>query len=99
MTTNNDDNFTAKLAGVMFIVPLSVWHAWVTQTIWGWFLVPVGLPSLTLLAAWGLRASVATLVIGAKYDDSRPFAYRQAVGFLVSVVFLGIAAAVHWGLS
>ncbi len=37
------------------IIPIALWEAYVVTILWAWFLVPMGLPELSLLAAWALK--------------------------------------------
>lgn len=39
----------------------TVWSLWVTVLLWGWFALPFGLPGISMLQAFGIRALITAL--------------------------------------
>lgn len=37
------------LGAALILIPISLYYAWVISILWGWFMVPVGLPALTTI--------------------------------------------------
>ena len=51
-----------KTKGCLVLLSLPLWlvaagftYAWATQTLWGWFAVPIGAHPVTMAQAYGLR--------------------------------------------
>lgn len=63
-------------AGVV-IVPLvlaatSIWRGFVLSILWGWFLVPLGMPPLTVAYAIGVSLIVGFLTVRHSKEDEQP---------------------------
>lgn len=76
-------SFTEKVGTYAIVVPLVAcviaWKTWVFTVLWGWFIVPFGLPPITL--GWGIGIG---LTFGAmrystpvKRDDDTGIALRN----------------------
>lgn len=39
---------------ILLGIPVSIYRAWVLMTLWGWFVVPLGAPSIGMAWAYGL---------------------------------------------
>lgn len=46
---------------IAMVVPISLYYAWATTHLWTWFMVPFGLPPLTILQAWGISLTLGTI--------------------------------------
>lgn len=71
------------------------WGGFVTATLWGWFMVPLGVKAITYWHAVGLSALVG-MFLGSrgieKRDDSDAFIF----GLVMSVVIPAIGLAFGW---
>jgi hypothetical protein len=54
---------------LLFAVPISLYYAWAASILWGWFLVPFGLPPLTILQIWGICLFLSMLRPRIKTDQ------------------------------
>lgn len=55
---------TSTFAGVIFvalIVLLTIEQGWAISTLWGWFLVPLGLPEIGIAMAIGVAATASAI--------------------------------------
>lgn len=69
-----NDGALAKIILLVLMVPITaLLNAWVLTLLWGWFLVPFGLPSIGVAHAYGLSVLVTFLNYNAKrsYLDSQ----------------------------
>lgn len=79
MTTDAERRAGCWLAilGILSVIPASVMRGWVLKIIWGWFLVPLGVPAVGIVQALGISALVGMLTHemagtqGHKYDDNK----------------------------
>ncbi len=80
------------LAGaVVLMIPLCIWSGFVLATMWGWFIVPFGMPPLAIAHAVGLTLLIAW-ARAPKMDRSKEveLPFRDiGVGFLASLFVLG----------
>ena len=84
----------AAFGTVILIIP---WTAWVAATLWGWFVVPLGLRSLHVFEAAGL--SLVTHIFCVPRDlakkDEEPHVVLGA-SLLYPAIMLGLGALFHW---
>lgn len=60
---NKDEASTGVLVfSLLALVPLVLLNCYVIATLWGWFLVPLGLPAVTMAHAFGIDALLSYLV-------------------------------------
>ena len=50
------------ISGVVLMVPLGAWNAFVTMKLWGWFIVPLGVEPIPFVLAWGIGLFVFHMV-------------------------------------
>lgn len=43
----------------VFIIPVALYFAWAASHLWIWFLVPLGLPPLSILQIWGIGLTIS----------------------------------------
>lgn len=75
MVDLKDEDVTKGLAGcaILLLLPLLIpYRAWAIMTLWTWFVVPLGVPELTLKLAAGISLLSANLTYQLQFDDSRP---------------------------
>lgn len=53
-----------------FFLLISLWHVWWLYPAWEWFLVPLGLPPITVWHFWGLWLVIRHK--GAQFETERP---------------------------
>lgn len=49
LTKNEDAAYT-----LLFFIPSALWTAWGIKTLWGWFMVPFGVPAISVAWSYGL---------------------------------------------
>ncbi len=78
-------------AVVAFVLPLAAWSAYVMSMLWGWFLVPLGVPAIGFVQAWGimLMISVTRGLRAAEPEDNKAL-QRLGAWLLGTVLALGI---------
>jgi len=100
---NNGWELIGKLAvGVFLGTParllLSLWRAFVLSILWGWFIVPIGIPALTTLQIWG-----ALIVYGAlrpsSIDTDSQRKEKDAVYQFVSYSMMIVGPLIDLGLG
>lgn len=78
MSKNETDETTAleSVGGCVVLLlatPFSmVWSGWVLSVLWGWFVVPLGLPPLALWAACGVRLVTGSLTHQIQHGKAPP---------------------------
>ena len=84
----------------------TILNGWALMTLWGWFLVPLGAPSLTLLGAIGVAIVVSFLVSHSSGETKKPDEELSTTMLKLAllVVFrpllsVGWAALVRWCAS
>ena len=61
---NDDaDPWFVAFVYLVFMAPAVMYGAWVTSVVWGWFLVPLGLPVVGLWHAAGLNMIIGWLTL------------------------------------
>lgn len=99
MTNSTNETTESKLVAVLaapwiilLMTPFGILRAWIIQTIYTWFLVPIGAPHLNLWRVYGL-----TLLIGllapppSKAPDGLSDALSSAVARVVAAfIVLGV---------
>ena len=81
-------------AGVVMLV-IGVLNAFVVSSLWGWFVVPLGMPSIGIAHAWGLGILVGMFQFPPqKLDDDEAW-WRPIVQAVTrSLVALGVGLVV-----
>lgn len=89
----NRDGCAATIASLLLIVPLGLLSGNVVSDGWRWFVVPLGLPEIGVLHAWGLTALVG--LMAKDLDGEASATFWGVVGRLAERAFLLLLA---WGL-
>lgn len=76
------------LLAIVMVVAISIYHAFVIQILWGWYVVPLGVPSISVAHAFGLSCLAGVFRRYSK--DGQADLYMTVVGPL----FLLAAGAV-----
>ena len=87
------------LLAVAAVVPFAVaLNGYVFASLWGWFLVPLGLPTMTWAHAAGIFCMI-TLVRPIK-PDAKEMKPASALGAAIGAPLLswGIGAVIHWAM-
>jgi tetrahydromethanopterin S-methyltransferase subunit C len=62
------------LTGLMFFflstIPLAIWRAYVIARLWSWYVVPLGVPAIGMVSAYGLGI-VAGILTGDIYRAAK----------------------------
>jgi predicted branched-subunit amino acid permease len=81
------------VAILLLVVPLSLYYAWASSILWGWFIVPLfGLPEVSVLQMWGVMLFLSLLKpnVPANKSDTEA-ALSNTLSFLCSpLLALGI---------
>lgn len=73
MRRRDDDTTPDAIFGLLslfLLVPLAAWEGWVLKTLWTWFVVPLGVPSLGLWHAVALAMMVSWLADSSAWHAS-----------------------------
>ena len=79
---------------VLVFVPVMLLRGYVLHAMWGWFVVPLGVPAVGIVHAIGIAGVAGALVPNHRGDDS-PSWRQLAVGMVNMLLTWGIAAIVH----
>lgn len=84
---------------VLLLVPALIYRAWVLTMLWGWFLVPLGLPPVTIPLAGGIIMLGMYLTWQAP-DDSKETTLKTlarmiARSIISPLFFLGMGFLAH----
>jgi hypothetical protein len=87
----------ALIIGVIALVALAViWRGFVLSVMWGWFLVPIGLPNIGLALAIGISATVAMMTHQATQSSEKSDGGKAvAMLFVAPLLMLGVGWVVH----
>ena len=77
---------TIGLLGLLYVAVLILVRAWCITKLWAWFVVPLGLPALGLLAAIGLTMTIS-VVMGLDRLEQKKTVIQCIVGHLACVGF------------
>ncbi len=80
------------IGGLASILILAILSAFTISTLWGWFIVPFGLPSIGIAHAYGvaLLAKLLTCDINTMRDKSEGIADSLIKGLVLNLVGLGL---------
>lgn len=89
--------FAAGVLAVPFLTALVFWQAYVAAILWGWFMVPFGLPPLSMAWAIGLSCLLTALkpnpyVPGRKSDGVK----ENVLGILRPIFNPAFSLLVGW---
>lgn len=90
--------------GLLFAICRSVLNAWLGQTLWAWFMVPLGLPPVSLAAFYGIDTFVTWITFNYADGDAMVKQWGEApdmskmfgVWAVVSIATLGMGALAHF---
>ena len=84
-----------ELLFLLLTLPIiMLWHGFVFQTLWGWFIVPTfGMAPLTAAAAIGVALVVRLLTISFKLDAKSPDVVKA---FFTGMFGYGIFLLIGW---
>lgn len=76
------------------VIPISFLRAFVLSVLWGWFVVPLGVPEIGIIGAWGLFVTVSLFNDwdNEDYDQEKAFKYigkmigRCAIALLIGYI-------------
>mgnify|MGYP000082481008 CR=1 FL=1 len=78
------------------LVPLGLLSAFVFATLWGWFLVPLGAPTIGVLHAYGIR-TLAFSVQHFPKSDGEGGGWDKAIEAVLRTLFIaGMTLASGW---
>lgn len=85
---------------LVIFVPLALWFAFAASILWGWFLVPLGLPPIGVWHMWGISLTLGVIrprPIFVRKDD-RPYNWEEIINaiILVPAITLGLGAAIKF---
>lgn len=106
MTDRNDNKALFAFLSILAVLPLAAWKGWVLVQLWTWFMVPLGVPGMTIWHAAGLATLVGWMTDSAAYyanahrddDKRRPvekFMFGLVVGVFVPLLSWGVGAVYH----
>lgn len=90
-----------RLAGCVYFLllfPLVAWRAYVLKIMWGWFVVPLGVPAITVPIAYGLTLVVSMFRPSSYPDDETPeeARFREKRALFFGVISPAVVLALGW---
>jgi hypothetical protein len=87
----------AVLIGIVGLVLLAmVWRGFVLSILWGWFMVPLGLPNISVALAIGIAGVVGMLTHQIQVSkDEEDGAKKFLAAFMIPLFALGVGWIVH----
>lgn len=90
------------LITIIIIIPVQLWRAYVLCKIWSWFIIQIGMPTLTTMPAIGIL-----LIFSFLKNDSHDGDKADAKNLLKEIIqaiinpaiTLGVGALLHWWLA
>lgn len=80
------------------VVPAILLRGWATQTLWGWFVVPLGVMSIGLMHAYGLVLVAMLLTATSMVDHEKTI--RDSIGALVNwLLWPPLCVVVGWSIK
>jgi hypothetical protein len=86
-----------KILGVLILgISLIIFNGFVITQLWNWFIVPLGVISISIAHAIGLSLIIGmlTLRINAEYKEMKPWEY-MTISCIAYLMFWGMGAIVH----
>lgn len=80
---------------VLWAIPVVLWQAYVSTILWGWFVVPFGLPILSMAWAVGLSC-LLTAMKPNPYVPSKPGIGEAVFGLLRPILNPAVALLIGW---
>jgi hypothetical protein len=87
------------LAKFLLILLVMSFGAVVTQDLWGWFIVPLGVVPLGYAHAFGINVLVSRFTPQPRKLDDRPYGERIPQVIMALLLYWGIGALLHWCMS
>ncbi len=90
------------VASAVLFVPLTLFGGYVSARLWQWFLVPLGLPAISLWHAIGIGLVVRWFTFQYRYDkdadeDKIPRQiHALTASILIPLIFWCLGALWHW---
>jgi len=92
MTTRSDEDLGKSLIGLVMIPFVALYAAFVMQTLWGWFVVPLGVMSIGNAHAYGLMLTAGVLKGGSRTPDPKSSAIAMCA-------WAGVYLTLMWGIG
>ena len=86
------------LAVLVLFIPATIWSALVTSIIWGWFVVPLGVPPIGIAHAIGLTLLIRTTVLQANVATKTVSVEDKIYAWIFGPAFVLLVGWVltHW---
>jgi hypothetical protein len=84
---------TLGLMGILYVVLAIVVRAWCITKLWLWFVVPLGVPALGILAAIGLTMTLSVLLGLHRLKGESETVLKAIAGYLMAT---GFAWCIHY---
>lgn len=81
-----------EIIGLLFAATLStMWFGYVLHILWAWFLVPIGLPAVTMVSAIGISITIKMIVAGLPNTKDNPdYQYLVIYSFIYPLMSLAL---------
>jgi len=100
MASKDDSGAVAYvLACAMGVVLLVFLRGFALKCMWGWFVMPLGVMALSFWHALGLSVTLLAFTgRSSSTDPKESFGMRVAVAICVTLLLLGVAWLIAWGV-
>lgn len=98
--TNVIASIIAMILLLVTVAPISLWFAFAASILWGWFLVPLGLPAIGIAHMWGVTLTLSIIrprpIFTRKDDRSYDWEATATTIILVPPLSIGIGAIIKF---
>jgi hypothetical protein len=96
----NSKAATAASWALLALILLTALRAWVLTVLWGWFVVPLGVPAIDAWHAFGLSLLMELFTYRRSKDDPLDgLTAALAEALALYAIALGLGQLAHWGMT
>jgi hypothetical protein len=76
---------------------IAIMRGWVLTYLWQWFIVPFGLPEISILHAWGFAILIGMLTspVNLKEDTQKTDLNKTIIALIAPLISLGVGYLIH----
>jgi hypothetical protein len=84
-----------SIVGLVLVVPITMFSAYVLTCLWAWFVVPLGVVAIGKAHAFGLSTMIS-LLRAKPVDNERDALEGLLTGLAYALIAWGLGALAHW---
>ena len=93
-----EEEIIESLGALILFIPSILFSGWVVMLLWGWFIVPLGMPEVGLALALGISVLVSAITpvnYHLMEKEGRSSFYKIVFNLIMNAVLLGFGFIVH----